>query len=103
MVLTEQNEDDDLAQLLMEAENELLHDPVTSTTAPALLEASSFGDDLVKGTTSSPTGTPTKATSPVPSTSKQSNGFSDVLNRSAAARGEDEKITNGYLMIQILT
>lgn len=83
MVQTELTEDDELAQLLLEAESDEV-----STTAPTVLETPSFGDDLINNATSSP-----KPSSNPPHTTSQTpaNGFSDKLNRSAVAgNGENE-------------
>lgn len=79
MGLTELTEDDELAQLLLEAESDDL-----MTTAPNVVEPPSFGEDLINGSTSSPTASPTKTALPA----TPSNGFSDRLNRSALA-GDD--------------
>lgn len=89
MVLTQTTEDDDLAQLLLEAESEEL------TSAPSALETTpSFGDALINGT-SSPSASPTRPTNPTPPTvcTTPSNGFSDRLNRSASAAGDEASTT----------
>lgn len=90
MVLTELTEDDDLSQLLLEAEQDGLSMTTTPTAPPSMLEAPSFGEDLINGSTSSPNGSPAKTTNPLNTVSTPSNGFSDKLNRSALAAEEDK-------------
>lgn len=79
------NEDEDeLAQLLLAAENDIQADEADRTTAPSLTDSASFVRDLATGTTETSTD------------ENPSNGFSTALNRSLHASDKDESNTNRY-------
>lgn len=93
------DDDDDLAQLLLAAENETEANGSKSTSAePALRESSGFAHDLANGTRETSNDDPGEfATTSGTSAVNQSNGFSAELNRSLhEAQQQDEKGPKRY-------